>query len=94
MRLSPAAQAIIDGRHADPFNYLGLHTEGDEPVVRVFLPDARQVVAASGAGPVAVGAARGWPALAVLLVLALLALLLALAGAGPLRPGALAALVV
>lgn len=41
--ISPAAQAIIDGRHADPFNYLGPHVEGDESVLRVFLPDAEQV---------------------------------------------------
>jgi len=43
--LSPAAREIIAGRHADPFRYLGPHTENDETVVRVFLPDARRVVA-------------------------------------------------
>ena len=43
MTLSPAAEAIVSGRHADPFNYLGLHYEGDAPVVRVFLPDAATV---------------------------------------------------
>ncbi len=41
--LSPAAQAIIEGNHADPFNYLGWHPNGGAPVVRVFLPDATQV---------------------------------------------------
>jgi 1,4-alpha-glucan branching enzyme len=43
--LSPAAREIIAGRHADPFRYLGPHTENDKKVVRVFLPDARRVVA-------------------------------------------------
>ena len=57
-------------------------------------PDARQLVAAAGAGLLAVGASWGRPALAVLLVLALLALVVALAGAGPLGAGALAALLV
>ena len=49
-QLSPAARAIIDGRHADPFVYLGPHTENDRTVVRVFLPDASQVVAISDSG--------------------------------------------
>ncbi|MGH6969842.1 MAG: GlgB N-terminal domain-containing protein, partial [Stellaceae bacterium] len=43
--LTPTAREIIAGRHADPFSYLGPHTENDETVVRVFLPDARRVVA-------------------------------------------------
>jgi len=43
--LTPAAREIIAGRNADPFRYLGPHTENDETVVRVFLPDARRVVA-------------------------------------------------
>ncbi len=43
MTHSPAAEAIVSGRHADPFNYLGLHFEDDAPVVRVFLPDAATV---------------------------------------------------
>jgi hypothetical protein len=38
-------------------------------------PDARQVVAASGAGPLSVGAVRRWSALAVLLVVLILALM-------------------
>src|SRR5215468_9851178 len=41
--LSPEAFAVIEGRHSDPFRYLGLHTEGGNPVVRVFLPDAPEV---------------------------------------------------
>ena len=43
--LAPAAREIIAGRHADPFIYLGPHTENDHSVVRVFLPDADSVVA-------------------------------------------------
>jgi 1,4-alpha-glucan branching enzyme len=43
MKLSPAGLAIIEGRHADPFNYLGPHVEDNAPVVRVYLPDAQAV---------------------------------------------------
>jgi 1,4-alpha-glucan branching enzyme len=41
--LSPEAYAVIEGRHHDPFHYLGWHVENDTPVVRVFLPDAEDV---------------------------------------------------
>jgi 1,4-alpha-glucan branching enzyme len=41
--LNPEAYAVIEGRHSDPFHYLGPHIEGDVPVVRVFLPDAEGV---------------------------------------------------
>ena len=41
--LSPEAYAVIEGRHSDPFHYLGPHVEGDVPVVRVFLPAAEGV---------------------------------------------------
>src|SRR5262245_3525301 len=41
--LSPEAFAVIEGRHADPFRYLGPHAEGDVTLVRVFLPDAEGV---------------------------------------------------
>jgi 1,4-alpha-glucan branching enzyme len=41
--LSPEAYAVIEGRHSDPFHYLGLHLEEGGPVVRVFLPDAAEV---------------------------------------------------
>jgi 1,4-alpha-glucan branching enzyme len=50
--ISPAAQAIINGNHADPFNYLGWHFENDNPVVRVFLPDASTVKVLDGEGHV------------------------------------------
>ena len=41
--LTPEAYAVIEGRHSDPFHYLGLHVENDVPIVRVFLPDAEEV---------------------------------------------------
>ena len=43
--LSDEAYAIIEGRHSDPFRYLGLHTEGGRKIVRVFLPEASAVEA-------------------------------------------------
>ena len=42
-RLPAAARAIVAGRHADPFSYLGQHHENDNTVVRVFLPNASKV---------------------------------------------------
>ena len=42
-KLSAEAYAIVEGRHSDPFHYLGLHKEGGKTVVRAFLPDATQV---------------------------------------------------
>ncbi|CCE05227.1 1,4-alpha-glucan branching enzyme [Bradyrhizobium sp. STM 3843] len=42
-QLSPEAFAIIEGRHADPFRYLGLHHVDDKTVVRAFLPEASRV---------------------------------------------------
>jgi 1,4-alpha-glucan branching enzyme len=48
--LSPEAYAVIEGRHSDPFHYLGLHFEGDVPVVRVYLPDAEAVKAIDDQG--------------------------------------------
>ena len=44
-KLPAEAYAIIEGRHSDPFHYLGLHTEGDRSVVRAFLPEATNVEA-------------------------------------------------
>jgi 1,4-alpha-glucan branching enzyme len=40
--LSAEAHAVIEGRHADPFRYLGPHAEGDATIVRVFLPQAER----------------------------------------------------
>jgi 1,4-alpha-glucan branching enzyme len=51
--LSAEAYAIIEGRHADPFHYLGLHDEGGKTVVRAFLPEASQVAAINEHGEVA-----------------------------------------
>jgi 1,4-alpha-glucan branching enzyme len=50
--ISGAARAIVEGRHHDPFNYLGWHHEDGEPVVRVFLPEATAVTVLDGAGRV------------------------------------------
>ena len=44
-KLPAEAYAIIEGRHSDPFHYLGLHAEGGESVVRAFLPQASRVEA-------------------------------------------------
>ena len=44
-KLPAEAYAIIEGRHSDPFHYLGLHSEGDKSVVRAFLPEATNVEA-------------------------------------------------
>ncbi len=51
--LSAEAYAIIEGRHADPFHYLGRHDEGGRTVVRAFLPEASQVAAVDEHGDVA-----------------------------------------
>ena len=48
--LSPEAYAVIEGRHSDPFHYLGPHLVGDVPVVRVFLPDAEDVAIVNDRG--------------------------------------------
>ena len=52
-KLSAEAYAIIEGRHSDPFHYLGLHTEGDQNVVRAFLPEASNVEAVGEHGETA-----------------------------------------
>jgi len=41
--LSAEAFAILEGRHSDPFHYLGPHKEGGRTVVRAFLPEASKV---------------------------------------------------
>ena len=48
--LTAEAYAVIEGRHSDPFHYLGLHVEGDKSVVRAFVPDAEEVVAIDDQG--------------------------------------------
>ena len=44
-KLSAEAYAIVEGRHGDPFHYLGPHDEGGRTVVRAFLPNAVTVEA-------------------------------------------------
>jgi len=46
------AYAVIEGRHPDPFHYLGRHVEDRTPVVRAFLPDAAEVAAVDEEGRV------------------------------------------
>ncbi|UYO38655.1 1,4-alpha-glucan branching protein GlgB [Rhodopseudomonas palustris] len=43
VQLSDEAYAVLEGRHADPFRYLGAHPEDGGTVVRVLLPDAAAV---------------------------------------------------
>jgi 1,4-alpha-glucan branching enzyme len=50
MTLPAAAQAILEGRHSDPFDYLGWHRDGETPVVRAFLPNAESVEVVSDTG--------------------------------------------
>jgi 1,4-alpha-glucan branching enzyme len=41
--LTAEAYAILEGRHSDPFQYLGPHTESGRTLVRAFLPEAQKV---------------------------------------------------
>src|SRR6266699_1206136 len=52
-KLPAEAYAIIEGRHSDPFHYLGVHKEGDKTVVRAFLPEASNVEAVGEHGETA-----------------------------------------
>src|SRR6201992_2650738 len=52
-KLSAEAWAIVEGRHSDPFHYLGLHKENDKTVVRAFLPEASKVEAVGEHGETA-----------------------------------------
>lgn len=48
MPLSPTdIEAIVSGRHGDPFSVLGPHREAGRWVIRVFIPGARSVAAIS-----------------------------------------------
>ncbi|WP_257167004.1 1,4-alpha-glucan branching protein GlgB [Bradyrhizobium sp. SRS-191] len=51
--LSPEAFAIIEGRHSDPFRYLGQHNVEGRTVVRAFLPEASRVEVVGEHGEVA-----------------------------------------
>ena len=46
----PEIEAIVNGRHADPFKILGLHTSGKSWIARAFIPGAEKVVAQSADG--------------------------------------------
>jgi 1,4-alpha-glucan branching enzyme len=46
----PEIEAIIHGRHADPFKILGLHTSGKSWIARAFIPGAEKVSALSADG--------------------------------------------
>jgi 1,4-alpha-glucan branching enzyme len=52
-KLTPEAYAIVEGRHSDPFHYLGMHSENGRTVVRAFLPEASKVDAIGEHGDVA-----------------------------------------
>ena len=43
--LSAEASAIIDGRHSDPFHYLGPHRDDGRTVIRAFIPNAIEIAA-------------------------------------------------
>ena len=47
---SQDAIAIVGGFHRDPFQYLGPHSEGGQPVVRAFMPNASRLVVVSDDG--------------------------------------------
>ncbi len=47
------AKAIIEGRHSDPFHYLGPHAEGEATIVRTYLPGALGVEAIEPDGNIA-----------------------------------------
>ncbi|MEN8179598.1 MAG: 1,4-alpha-glucan branching protein GlgB [Pseudomonadota bacterium] len=50
-KLDPALKKIIEASHHDPFEVLGRHENGNEVLVRVFLPHAEQVTIAEGEIP-------------------------------------------
>ena len=52
-KLPAEAYAIIEGKHSDPFRYLGLHSEGEQNVVRAFIPEASNVEAVGEHGETA-----------------------------------------
>jgi 1,4-alpha-glucan branching enzyme len=49
-QLTAESYAIVEGRHSDPFHYLGPHKEADHTVVRAFLPEATKVDAIDDEG--------------------------------------------
>ncbi|MGO3929375.1 1,4-alpha-glucan branching protein GlgB [Rhodopseudomonas pseudopalustris] len=53
VQLTDEAYAVLEGRHADPFQYLGPHSEDNRVVVRALLPDATAVEAVGEHGETA-----------------------------------------
>jgi 1,4-alpha-glucan branching enzyme len=49
-RPSPDVEAIVAGRHADPFAFLGMHQASAGLYVRAFLPDAEAMAVVESAG--------------------------------------------
>ncbi|MDE2444813.1 MAG: 1,4-alpha-glucan branching enzyme, partial [Alphaproteobacteria bacterium] len=46
----PEIEAIVNGRHADPFKVLGLHASGKSWIARAFIPGAEKVVVQTANG--------------------------------------------
>jgi 1,4-alpha-glucan branching enzyme len=46
----PEIEAIVNGRHADPFKVLGLHASGKSWIARAFVPGAEKIVAQTAQG--------------------------------------------
>lgn len=42
-QITPELQRILSANHHDPFSVLGRHTEGDEDIIRAFIPRATEV---------------------------------------------------
>src|SRR4051794_12072871 len=62
-RVSPEAEAVVAGRHGDPFAFLGMHKSSAGGFVRAVLPDAEAVnVVGSATGAVVARAERIHPA--------------------------------
>lgn len=47
---APEIEAIVSGRHSDPFKVLGLHASGKSWIARAFIPGAENVVAQTADG--------------------------------------------
>lgn len=52
MTTPDAINALVQGRHSDPFAVLGMHRDGNSRVVRAFQPQAKSVVLINGNGEV------------------------------------------
>jgi 1,4-alpha-glucan branching enzyme len=48
LSMEPELRRVIEARHHDPFAVLGRHRQGDQIVVRAYIPDAGQVMIAEG----------------------------------------------